>query len=113
MRRRHGTVNVRPPYPTGEVGRTGTAPDVILATKRADGEIVRTRPVFSYPRVARYDGSGNIDAAENFVATMPTVLPDDRADWLGSFRPGNQAWCGWDEASLVCSPVRTSGDPER
>jgi feruloyl esterase len=30
------------------------------------GQTTRTRPICAYPTVARYKGSGSIDAAENF-----------------------------------------------
>lgn len=47
----------------------GQAPERIVAT----GGVVpdRTRPVFPYPAVARYDGSGSIDEADNFVPVTP------------------------------------------
>ncbi|KUO18094.1 hypothetical protein AQJ91_27255 [Streptomyces dysideae] len=38
-----------------------------------EGPVVRNRPVFSYPQVARYDGSGSTDDAANFVPAAPPV----------------------------------------
>lgn len=49
----------------------GQAPDSLMASRVVDGETVRTRPLCPYPRVARYDGSGSIDEAENFRCEMP------------------------------------------
>ncbi|WP_226018530.1 tannase/feruloyl esterase family alpha/beta hydrolase [Novosphingobium sp. FKTRR1] len=43
----------------------------------------RSRPVYAYPAVARYTGSGSIDDAANFVAATPARL-DDIADWIGA-----------------------------
>lgn len=42
----------------------------------------RTRPVYAYPIVARYKGSGSIDEAANFKPLTPPAR-DDRAIWLG------------------------------
>jgi feruloyl esterase len=47
----------------------GEAPARIQAAKIVDGKTVRTRPLCPYPEVARYDGSGSIDEAANFVCT--------------------------------------------
>lgn len=64
----------------------GTAPDrVIVSTRTADGAVTRTRPVFAYPAQARYDGSGSIDDAANFVPVPPSDPPRDAVDWAGSF----------------------------
>ena len=45
----------------------GQAPDRILASHVKDGKVDRTRPLCSYPQVARYTGTGSIDEAANFV----------------------------------------------
>jgi feruloyl esterase len=45
----------------------GEAPEQITAAKVTDGEVVRTRPLCPYPEVARYNGSGSIDEADNFT----------------------------------------------
>jgi Tannase and feruloyl esterase len=54
----------------------GVAPDRVIATKRkndgdATSEVLRTRPLCAYPKVARYAGSGNTDDAESFVCAAP------------------------------------------
>jgi hypothetical protein len=54
----------------------GSAPDQIVATKyKTNGDpssgVARTRPLCPYPQVARYQGSGSIDDAANFVCRMP------------------------------------------
>jgi feruloyl esterase len=50
----------------------GQPPDSIVAS-HADGQgvIDRTRPLCPYPQVARYIGTGSIDAAENFRCVGP------------------------------------------
>ena len=45
----------------------GKAPDRIVAARRANGAVDRTRPLCPYPQVAIYKGSGSTDEAENFV----------------------------------------------
>jgi len=51
----------------------GEAPERLLATKTdADGEGLWTRPLCPYPEVARYQGSGSIDEAENFACVLPS-----------------------------------------
>lgn len=51
----------------GAKGAQGGSPGPI------EGPVVRTRPVFPYPQVARYDGSGSTDDAANFVPAAPPV----------------------------------------
>ena len=69
----------------------GHAPYRVIATGRDDaGNVVRTRPVFPYPLRAKYDGSGSIDDAANFVAA-PGFGFRDRIRWAGEdlyYRPG-------------------------
>jgi feruloyl esterase len=49
----------------------GTAPGAIIATKAAVGAAsagsTMTRPLCPFPQVAQYKGSGDTNAAENFV----------------------------------------------
>lgn len=50
----------------------GQAPDQLDGQLRdKDGKIIRTRPLFPYPAVARYQGSGSTDDAANFVRHVP------------------------------------------
>lgn len=50
----------------------GQAPAQLMAERRdAKGKVVRTRPLFPYPQVAKYKGSGSTDDAANFVAQTP------------------------------------------
>ena len=67
----------------------GTPPGRIVAASAT-----RTRPVFPYPAVARYDGSGSIDDAANFVAyTRHKPIRDDY-NWVGErlYSHGYQTW---------------------
>ena len=49
----------------------GVAPDQMVASKMADGEVVRTRPLCTYPQVAKWNGTGSTDDATNFSCVMP------------------------------------------
>lgn len=81
----------------------GVAPDLLIATKRQDDTVVRTRPVYPYPTVARYDGSGSIHDAANFVPTPPPTRYQDDIAWLGSFRSGYEQTCGWHDGHWICT----------
>jgi feruloyl esterase len=71
------------------------SPQALIASHRpgpGKGEKAdRTRPVFPYPLVASYTGSGSIDDAANFVAKQPAAKFNDQPDWLGApfFRANN------------------------
>jgi feruloyl esterase len=67
----------------------GTAPNGVIATQHADdGKTVkRTRPLYAYPSVARYDGSGDVNEAANWHEVKATTMPDDRLDWI--WAPGH------------------------
>jgi feruloyl esterase len=50
----------------------GQAPDRLMAEKRdSAGKVTGTRPLYPFPQVARYDGSGSTDDAANFVSRQP------------------------------------------
>jgi Tannase and feruloyl esterase len=63
----------------------GAAPTKVVATRSDGGTVTRTRPVFPYPLVARYTGTGSIDDAANFTAARPERPTQDRFPWLGRF----------------------------
>lgn len=84
-----------------------TAPEEVVAWT-ADGEtITRTRPLYAYPTVARYDGSGDVNDAANFAPSAPAGDFDPAYDWTGDFESGYQRVCGWrgnpfDGGEFVC-----------
>ena len=49
----------------------GKAPDSIRAARIVNNKEVRSRPLCSYPKVARYSGEGSIDDAANFRCAAP------------------------------------------
>lgn len=42
------------------------APQTLTASQRADGKVMRTRPLCPFPQIAVYKGSGSVDDAANF-----------------------------------------------
>jgi pimeloyl-ACP methyl ester carboxylesterase len=51
----------------------GTAPDKLIAEKRdPSGRLIRSRPLFPFPKMAKYKGGGSPDEAENFVSVSGT-----------------------------------------
>jgi pimeloyl-ACP methyl ester carboxylesterase len=50
----------------------GKAPDKLIAEKRDEhGKVIWTRPLFPFPQVAKYKGSGSTDDAASFVGKTP------------------------------------------
>ena len=47
------------------------APASMLASRVVNNQVVRTRPLCQYPKVARYSGQGSIDDAANFSCVAP------------------------------------------
>ncbi len=88
---------------------TGTEPGTIVAsgTNVLTGAAV-TRPVYPYPTVARYTGSGSIDVAANFRPYTPRTEPYVPWHWIGErlYSPGYEQQCQASGGQLVC----TGGD---
>lgn len=88
---------------------SGRQPERIVASKVTDGTVTRTRPVYPYPTVARYDGTGSVDDAANFRRYTPRQEPPADYRWLGErlYSHGYQTRCAADGTRLVCRPSRT------
>jgi feruloyl esterase len=52
----------------------GVAPGALSGSRVEKGETVRTRPLCAYPEVARYNGQGDINKAENFTCVRPPTV---------------------------------------
>jgi len=46
---------------------TGKAPDRIVGSHLTDGKVDRTRPICVFPKVAKWNGTGSTDDAQNFT----------------------------------------------
>jgi len=68
------------------------------------GIVDRTRPVFAFPKLAHYTGTGSIDAPAAFVAADPSVPEPAAPVWLGAtyMVPGLQQVCEPEGAQLAC-----------
>lgn len=53
----------------------GVAPERVVASHVTDGRVDRTRPLCAHPKVARYTGSGSIDAESSFRCEAPQTAP--------------------------------------
>jgi len=52
----------------------GVAPGALNGSRVEKGETVRTRPLCAYPEIARYNGQGDINKAENFTCATPSTI---------------------------------------
>jgi hypothetical protein len=50
---------------------SGQAPEQIIASRMQNNQVVRSRPLCAYPKVAKYTGLGSTDDAKNFVCETP------------------------------------------
>jgi feruloyl esterase len=61
----------------------GVAPDGVVATQKdTTGAVVRQRPLYAYPEVAAYNGSGDLSQAASWHGATPAAMPDDRVAWI-------------------------------
>lgn len=85
-------------------------PTEIVASKvdSNTNAVTETRPVYPYPTVARYDGTGSTNEAANFVPYTPKHEPGPDYHWIGQrlFSSGYQQWCRAAGTQLVCDPPR-------
>lgn len=65
------------PSPTGEIDaiigwvEEGKAPDMLIGERReSNGKLLGTRPLFAYPRAAKYKGRGSPDNAASFTSSV-------------------------------------------
>ena len=68
-------------------------------------KIDRTRPIYPYPYVAKYRGTGSPDDAKNFVKGEAQPVSDEQLQWLGSgfFAPHYEQWCTAQGTTLHCA----------
>jgi len=73
----HGFIGAGP-SPTGLMDalvswvEDGKAPERLIAeSPDYNGKIIRARPIFPYPQIAVYKGTGSTDEAANFIRRIP------------------------------------------
>jgi len=64
----------------------------------------KVRPVWPYPAIARWNGSGDAALESSFVRDLPSARLPDSSDWLGlrQYAPGKQMHCAMSEGRMVC-----------
>jgi feruloyl esterase len=62
---------------------SGRQPVQITASNVTNGTVTRTRPVYPYPTVARYKGSGDPNNAASFAPYTPRRDPGPDYHWVG------------------------------
>ncbi|MEU8635587.1 tannase/feruloyl esterase family alpha/beta hydrolase [Amycolatopsis sp. NPDC048633] len=83
---------------------SGKQPGKVVASNAT-----RSRPAYPYPTVARYDGTGSVDDAANFVPFTPRTEPGPGYHWVGErlYSSDYQTWCRVVGGELVCRPAKT------
>ena len=86
------------------------APEAVVAWTERGGAVARSRPLYPYPAVARYDGSGDVNDAASFSRAAPAESFDAAYEWAGAFESGYQRVCGWRGdpfrgGEFVCEPA--------
>ncbi|MFT4084491.1 MAG: tannase/feruloyl esterase family alpha/beta hydrolase [Nocardioides sp.] len=96
--------------PTMAWVESGRRPTSIVARKLdSAGNVTRTRPVYPYPAVARYNGHGSTDDASNFHSYTPARERGTDYHWVGErlYSSDYQTWCRAVGTQLACTPART------
>jgi len=81
---------------------TGTAPNALVANNTTTGV---ARPVYPYPTVARYNGTGSINDAANFGPYTPNIPSDISTSNVGNYLYSpffTQVACTASGTSIVC-----------
>lgn len=95
----------------------GTEPFSIVASLfDSSNNVTRTRPVFPYPKVARYSGSGSTNVAANFRPFTPQHEPHVSLGFVGNylFAPSYpQEECHAQGTNLVCVKLRRVSDNDK
>lgn len=94
------------------------APEGIVAWTAQGDAVARSRPLYPYPAVARYAGSGDVNDAANFMSGAPARSFEAAYEWAGEFESGTQRVCAWNGdpfrgGELVCEPAGAArtGEP--
>lgn len=96
---------------------SGTAPEKLIASHRVGGQemdgppgahapmpVDRSRPIFPYPQIAVYKGSGSINEESSFAAAAGQPISPAYLKWLGSsfYQPGFETWCSVSDGVAHC-----------
>jgi hypothetical protein len=82
----------------------GTAPTSVIASQTSSpssSTVVATRPIFPYPEISQYNGTGNPANASSYTGVPSNKLPT--TTWLGHFPSAPELWCGYRGTDYVCA----------
>ena len=67
-----------------------------------------TRPIYPYPYLAKYIGTGDIKDAANYVQGPAAPAPPEIFNWFGAgfYTPHYEKWCTGSGAVLTCKDAR-------
>jgi feruloyl esterase len=90
---------------------SGMTPSVVVASRAVTAEAATTtttRPVYPYPAVARYDGSGSTSDPDSFIPYTPAKSVGPGYEWVGKklYSSDYQTWCTVDRTDLTCTPEK-------
>jgi len=85
----------------------GIAPTRVVtsfAASPTDATVIRTRPAFPYPSIAKYRGTGSPDDQANWVQAPPEHHYAAHYSWLGDshYSPQFPLWCRQEGLTMVC-----------
>lgn len=89
----------------------GTAPASVLATETnatSPNTVVAQRPIFPYPEISQYNGTGNVNNPASYTGVPSTALPT--TTWIGHFPSAPPLWCSYSGTNYVCTPDDRSAD---
>ena len=89
---------------------SGATPGMVVASQSTSGVVTRTRPIYPFPTVARYNNDGSdVNSYTSFhpLTVADTVDTTDDYTWIGStlYTPGHQSACVANGTQLVCTPA--------
>jgi feruloyl esterase len=88
----------------------GPAPASLLATETSTSSpptVVATRPIYPYPEISQYNGTGSVADASSYSGVPTTALPTTK--WLGHFPSARALWCSYGSTGYLCTARRGGG----
>jgi hypothetical protein len=88
----------------------GTAPKSLMATETSSTSpttVVAQRPIFPYPAISKYNGTGNVNDPSSYSREPNKAMPT--TTWLGHFPSARPLWCGYHGTNYVCKAHRGTG----
>ena len=88
----------------------GAVPGMVVASQLSGSAVTRTRPIYPFPTVARYNNDGS--DVNSYTSFHPVTMADttdatDDYNWIGNtlYTPGHQSACVANGTQLACTPA--------